>query len=367
MFSERRGFKQLSPGIFLSLVLLLSSSAVNSGSFTSPENLNPESADIRLDTSFQDDAWVVYTYAIDEQGRVADAQIRSSNGVTRVESAVLAKLSMMRFAPATRDGQPVKVAADPVIFTWILDLPRAMSPQFNATYQAAWALFKEGNYDGAFDLAVRLKDMPGRNALEEVRYQVLAASLASRRANGAAELQHLGRAVELQALAGKNNFKHHYIEADQYLLILERIQTLQLERMMLADAAATLGEIQVHGAGTDITVRAAAAYSAKELEFNARQDVTVSAELVPVYRDGPGAWKIGLSRYKFSISDVKGKVHAVFLVCGPRDIQLRYPSVDPCDSRWSEVLPDRCRRRCGYTLCAAPICVIGTAALLVLY
>ena len=329
MFSERGGFKQAAPGIFLSLVLLLSSSAVNSGNFTSPVNLNPEAADIRLDTSFQDDAWVVYTYAIDEQGRVADAKIRSSNGVTRVESAVLDKLSMLRFAPATRDGQPVKVAADPVIFTWILDLPRAMSPQFSESYQAAWALFKQGNYDAAFDLAVTLKDMPGRNALEEVRYQVLAASLASRWEDGAAELQHLGRAVELQALASKNNFKHHYIEADQYLRILERIQTLQLERMMLADAGTTLGEIQAHGAGTDIAVRAAAAYTAKELEFNARPDATVSAELVAVYRDGPGAWKAGLSRNKFSISDVKGKIDAVFLVCGPRDIQLRYPSVEP--------------------------------------
>ena len=55
----------------------------------------------------------------------------------------------------------------------------------------------------------------------------------------------------------------------------------------------------------------------------------MSAELVPIYRDGPGAWKAGLSRKKFSISNVKGKVDAVFLVCGRRDIQLRYPSIDP--------------------------------------
>ena len=328
--SERVAFRQTSPGFFFSLVLLLLSSAVNSSNFTSPENLNPESADIMLDTSsFQDDAWMVYTYSIDEQGRVADALIRSSNGVSRVENAVLGKLSMMRFKPATRDGQPVKAAADPVIFTWILDLPREISPQFNEIYQSAWALFKQGNYDAAFDQAAKLKDMPGRNALEEVRFQVLAASLASRWEDGAAELQHLGRAVELQALAGKNNFKHRYIEPDQYLLILERIQTLQLQRMMLADAATTLGKIQVQAGGTDIAARAAAAYTAAELEFNASPDVTVLAELVPIYRDGPGAWKIGLSRNKFSVSDVKGKVDAVFLVCGPRDIQLDYPSTEP--------------------------------------
>lgn len=302
---------------------------VSAGSFTPPRNLDPATADIRLGESYQDDAWMVYTYDINEEGRVVNAQIRSSNGVSRVENAVLGKLSMMRFQPATRDGMPVKVSADPVVFTWILDLPREMSPQFNETYQGAWALFKEGDYDGAFDQAAILKDMPGRNAFEEVKFQILAASLASRWEDGAAELQHLGRAVEFQALARRNNFKHHYIEPDQYLLILERIQTLQLERMMLADAAATLGNIQIQGGGTDIAARAASAYKAAEAQFNAMPDVTVAGELVPIYRDGTGTWKAGLSRKKFSISDVKGKVDAVFLVCGSRDIQLRYPAMDP--------------------------------------
>ena len=76
------------------------------------------------------------------------------------------------------------------------------------------------------------------------------------------------------------------------------------------------------------------AYEAAEAQFNATQDATVSGELVPIYRDGTGAWKAGLSRNKFSISGVQGKVDAVFLVCGSRDIQLRYPAEDP----W--VIPD---------------------------
>ena len=318
----------------LPVLLLLVSCLAGAGTYTPPQNLAPESANIRLDTSYQDDAWMVYTYDIDEQGLVTNAKIRSSNGVPSAENAVLGKLGMMRFRPAMRDGQPVKASADPVIFTWILDLPREMSPQFEATYLRAWALFNEEQYDAAFDQASILKDMPGRNAFEEVKYQILAASLASRLQDGAAELQHLGRAVELQSLALENNFKHHYIEPDQYLLILERIHTLQLERMMLADAAVTLGNIQAQGGGTDIAAREAVAYKAAEAQFNATRDVTVSGELMPIYRGGTGAWKAGLSRNKFSISDVQGKVDAVFLVCGSRDMQLRYPAEDP----W--VIPD---------------------------
>jgi len=313
----------------LPVLLLLVSCLAGAGTYTPPQNLAPEAANIRLDTSYQDDAWMVYTYDIDEQGLVTNAKIRSSNGVPSAENAVLGKLGMMRFRPAMRDGQPVKASADPVIFTWILDLPRAMSPQFEASYLRAWALFNEEQYDAALDQASILKDMPGRNAFEEVKYQILAASLASRLQDGAAELRHLGRAVELQSLALENNFKHHYIEPDQYLLILERIQTLQLERMMLADAAVTLGNIQAQGGGTEIAARAAVAYEAAQAQFNATQDAAVSGELMPIYRGGTGAWKAGLSRKKFSISDVQGKVDAVFLVCGSRDMQLRYPAEDP--------------------------------------
>lgn len=326
MFRDKARYRSK---LIWAILLLLLSPGLSAGSFTPPQNLDPASSNIRLDTTYQDDAWMVYTYDIDANGVVVNARIRSSNGVTSVENAVLGKLSLMRFKPATRDGKPVQVSADPVVFTWILDLPRQMSPQFQETYQTAWAHFNQGDYDAAFDQAARLKDMPGRNAFEEVKFQILAASLASRWEDSAAELQHLSRAVELQSLARKNNFKNRYIESDQYLLVLERIQVLQLERMMLADAAATLGQIQVQAGGTEIAQRAATAYKEAEARFNAQPDVTVSGELVPIYRDGPGAWKTGLSRKKFSLSNVTGKINAVFLVCGRRDIQLRYPSIDP--------------------------------------
>ena len=317
-------------GLLPGFLFLVSSTVVAAG-FSPPQNLNPQSATIRLGSTYQDDAWLVYTYDIDASGSVVNAQIRSSNGVTRVENAVLGKLGMMRFKPATRNGNPVKVSADPVVFTWILDLPREMSPRFSEIYQTAWAHFKQEDYDAAFDQAAILKDLPGRNAFEEVKFQILAASLATRWEDYAAELQHLGRAVELQSLARKNNFKHHYIEPGQYLSILERIQTLQLERMMLADAATTLTKIQADGAGSEIAVRAAAAYTEAEARFIATPEVTVSGELVPIYRDGPGSWKTGLSRDTFAISQVKGTINAVFLICAGRDVQLPYPSYE----RWT--------------------------------
>ena len=58
-------------------------------------------------------------------------------------------------------------------------------------------------------------------------------------------------------------------------------------------------------------------------------DVTVKGELVPLFRDGPGSWKTGLTRKAFSISDVRGRVGSVFLVCTGVEKQLRYPSNEP--------------------------------------
>ncbi len=314
----------------LSLGLALSSFCFSAwAAFTPPQNLNPAASSIRLDSGYQSDAWLVYTYDIDEQGQVANAEIKRSNGVPEVEQAVLSQVNAMRFTPATRNGKPVKVSADPVIYTWILDKPRDMSPRFREKYQQAWDLYSAENYDAAFDIAIELKNFPGRNAKEEVKFQILAASLASRWKDEAAELQHLSRIVEFQNLALNNNFKNTYVANEQYLQILNRIVTLQLNSMMLADAGKTLEQIQYLGGGSSTAAEAGARYQEAEQAFHAMDDVTVNGELVPLFRDGPGSWKTGLSRSDFSISDVRGRVGSVFLVCGNSEMQLRYPSREP--------------------------------------
>lgn len=332
MIEGRARGGRLSTGrmLVVSGFLYLLCAAAAFAQFTPPKNLDPASSTITLDSSFQSDAWLVYTYSIGADGKVVDATIQSSNGVREVEEEVLRQVNAMRFSPALRDGEPVQVSADPVIFTWILDKPRKMTPLFEEMYLEAWSKFSEEDFDGAFDIAVQLKNFPGRNSYEDVKFQILAASLANRWDDTAAELQHLNRVVELQTLADANNFQHPYVEDAQYLRILSRIQTLQLERMMLADAGDTLVRIHARGAGSQLVLDAAAQYAKAEREFKARPDVTVLGELLPIYRGGPGGWKTGLSRTDFSISDVKGRIGAVFLTCKQGEIQLRYPS----NSKW---------------------------------
>ncbi|RLQ22399.1 TonB family protein [Seongchinamella sediminis] len=310
--------------------------------FVPPQNLDPASATIRLDSSFQSDAWLVYTYDIDESGKVVNAEIQSSNGVLEVEQAVLRQVNAMRFRPARRGGNPVKVAADPVVYTWILDLPRAMSSRFAEIYQQAWDYYAREDYDSAFDTAVELKNFPGRNALEEVKFQILAASIASRWDDEAAELQHLSRVVEFQSLALNNNFNNTYVPPQQYLQILKRILTLQLNARMLADAGNTLDLMQALGRGSALVEEAAALYRQSEQQLGAMADVAITGELVPLYRDGPGSWKAGLSRREFSLSDVRGSVGAVFLVCADGERPLRYPAGEPWQipAGWSDCLVD---------------------------
>ena len=306
--------------------------------FIPPQNLDPSSGRITLNSNYQQDAWLVYTYNIGADGQVVDAKIQSSNGVDEVEQAVLMRVNAMRFRPASRNGMPIKVAADPVVFTWILDKPREMSPEFQAIYQEAWALLKQEDYDGAFDLTVQLETFKGRNAYEEVKFQILAASLANRWDDEAAELQHLNRVVELQDLAVRNRFQNSFVEEQQFLMILSRIQTLQLNRMMMADASTTLNTIQALGPGSSIAQEAQARLDQAKSKFESMPDATVSAELMPIYRKGPGAWKTGLSRRSFSISHVQGDVEGVFLVCSSGEMQLQFPSIVPWNTppHWSQ-------------------------------
>ncbi|QFU76412.1 energy transducer TonB [Halioglobus maricola] len=323
-------------------VILFSLAAPAWSNFVPPRNLDPANSTIQLDSTFQQDAWLVYTYDIDHTGSVINATIQSSNGVVAVEQAVLAQIRSMRFEPASRSGMPVKVSADPVVYTWILDKPRIMSAAFADKYREAWALYSEENYDGAFDIAAELKNYPGRNALEEVKFQILAASLASRWKDEAAELQHLTRVVEFQNLAIDNNFKNRYMPTDQYLQVLNRVVTLQLNRGMLADAGGTLDDMQQLGRGSDAVNDAARRYSESLSSLQNVADITVRGELLPLFRDGPGSLKIGLSRSRFSISDVRGRVGGVFLVCGTSEMPLRYPSQEPwtIPTGWSDCVID---------------------------
>jgi TonB family protein len=313
----------------IGLVLAVLLAAPVAGQFVPPQNLDPTSAAIQLDSSFQSDAWLVYTYDIDVSGQVVNAAIRSSNGVPEVEQAVLRQVNTLRFSPATRNGEPLRVSADPVIYTWILDKPREMSPGFERQYREAWALYSEGNYGAAADIARDLQDYPGRNALEEVKSRILAASLASRWQDDDAELRHLGRVVALQQLALDNNFRNRYIPSDQYLRILDRIVTLQLNAMMLADAGDTLLQMRRLGGDDGVIDGAGQRFVEAQRQFDAMPDVTVKGELVPLFEGGTGAWKAGLSRTDFSISDVRGRVGSVFLVCNDTEKQLRYPSQEP--------------------------------------
>ncbi|GHD12249.1 hypothetical protein GCM10007052_12880 [Halioglobus japonicus] len=310
-------------------VLMLGLAAPAWSTFVPPRNLDPANASIQMNKNFQQDAWLVYTYDIDHTGTVINAKIQSSNGVPAVEQAVLAQVNAMRFEPASRNGKPVKVSADPVIYTWILDKPRIMSAAFAEKYRAAWNLYSEENYDAAFDIAVELKNYPGRNALEEVKFQILAASLFSRWKDEAAELQHLSRVREFQNLAISNNFKNTYMPTDQYLQVLNRVVTLQLNAGMLADAGRTLDQMQSLGRGTDTVNDAAQRYSKSIASLQNVADITVRGELLPLFRDGPGSLKIGLSRQRFSISDVRGRIGGVFLVCGSAEMPLRHPAQEP--------------------------------------
>ncbi len=323
-------------GFLFCALAMLSTQAL--AQFVPPEPLNPGAGDPSLDAGYETEAWLVYTYEIDTSGNVVNAEIHSSNGVLEVEQSILNQVQAQRFRPAMRSGKPVKVFVGPVFYTWIVDKPRALSPDFDRMYQEAWALFNADDYDGAFEIAANLKDLPGRSAYEEVKLQILAASLSSRWDDPAAELQHLERAVELQTLADGNRFRNRYIEQNQYLLILERIHTLQLERSMLADAATTLDKMIAYGAGSDVVARAKESHLNADRQFLSTPDVAIAGELTPIYRGGPGAWETRLSRGLLSLSSIRGKVDGVLLACAQGDMQLRFPSIDPwrVPAGWSQ-------------------------------
>ncbi|MEP0202600.1 MAG: hypothetical protein ABJ084_00630 [Halioglobus sp.] len=321
------------------VVMMVSPLGFAQGGFKPPVNLNTnQSTTPSLNDSYTEEAWLVYTYDIGTDGVVANLKIHSSNGVAAVESAITGQVTSLRYSPAMRGDTPVKVTVGPIFYTWILDKPRVMSDAFASQYQEAWDNFGQNDYNAAFDIAAKLRGLPGRNAFEEVKFQTLAASISSRWDDSAAELQHLSRALEFQGLADRNNFDNPYIENGQLLLMMERVHALQLQKMMMGDAGVTLRKIQLLGPGSDVSNRAGAAHDAAMLSFRANPDVTIDGELTPIYRNGPGAWETRLSRNLFSLTNARGKVDSVLLDCLQGNRNLSYPSLEPwkIPPGWSE-------------------------------
>ncbi|GAB3288107.1 energy transducer TonB [Parahaliea aestuarii] len=310
---------------FSSLLAALPTSA--QGGFVPPERISGRSPS--LDSSFTQEAWLVYTYKVDAEGNVADATIQSSNGVPAVDTHMLNQLKAMRFRPATRNGTPVEVPAGPVVYTWILDTPREMSPAFSSTYEQAWEKFRAGDYDGAFDLAAQLKEMPGRNAFEDVKFQILAASIASRWDDPATEMQHLKRVMEFQNLADRNRFENPYVEPEHYALMLARVHTLQLENNQLADAQATFNQIMIRGSGDEVIQKVQSAQQAAQARFQANPDIATKGELTPLYRGGPGSWETRLTRNTFNLQNVRGDISWIYLACLGNEQRLPFPSTRP--------------------------------------
>lgn len=309
--------------------LFASAALLAQSGYVPPQKLDPNAGSPALDADFDREAWFVYTYEVDTGGNVVDATIHSSNDIPEADQHMLAEIEAQKFEPATRNGKPIEAPVGPVVYTWILDIPREMSEAFSATYEQAWDHFRAEDYDKAFDLAAQLKETPGRNAYEEVKFQILAASIAARWDDPTSEMQHLKRVVELQTLADRNQFRHPYVEPDHYALILERIHTLLLQNNQLADAQDDFNRIMMRGTEEAVTQRVQAAQQAAQDKLQDQPVVAMGGELSPLYEGAPGMWEVRLFRDSFRIAQVRGSVDWLYLVCQGKEKRLPYPSSSP--------------------------------------
>lgn len=322
-----RAFRGLRLVLFPAILLLVGQSALGAG-LVPPQSVIPgQSVTPALDSSYEHEAWLVYTYDIDIRGNVVNLEIHTSNGVAEIEQRVLDHVGAMRFSPATRDGKPVKVSLGPVVFTWILDIPRVMAPQFKRLYEQAWTHFKAQQFEAATEVAHSLEQWPARTAYEEVKYRILAASLASRDLDEGAEQTYLNRIVDFQELADRNNFNNPYVVENQYLLMLDRIHSLQLAKTLLGDAQLTLNKLIARDPDAQVTLDAQSAQQEAENRLLHIADVSLVGKLSALYPGAQGLWETQLFREKFLITNAAGSIASVHLSCkSGGDRRLIYPS-----------------------------------------
>ena len=278
------------------------------------------------------EGWVVLSFAVKPDGRVADPVVEDSSGLAAFEKAALRSIIRQRYEPATWNGKPIEQCAARQRYIFQIrrpgrsDRPIGARSSFIREYKAAAELAEANKPDAAEEKLDQLTKGGAWNNYEAARLWLFRASLQALKGDKQGQLRSLRKAL----------FSGEYsLESNLYSEALRHEFALQVQMQRYGDALATYRKLRDAKKPGDL-----APYEKIVAEINALidGDKPLSATGLIEFRsgceEGRPNYQHELLRREFAFDVPKGKASDFELRCDWRRI---VDKVDP-DRTWK--VPD---------------------------
>lgn len=251
------------------------------------------------------EGWVMLSFVIRKNGRVADPLIEDSSGESDFDKSALKAVKGWRYEPATLDGEPVEQRQTRLVLTFAMDLPRrGASLRFREGYGRATEALSAGDFEGA-ELEWRsLADFDGWNLYEVARLWALYGLIGEAAGDPVKALTGLERATRGGVA---------YLERDFYEAALRKIFALKLQADDHAGALIAYSRLRRQTGALDGHPEIDQAAAAVRELAAGDQVISVQGTLADVA--GTPLWTRRLLRRQVALEAIRGKLKQVDFRC----------------------------------------------------
>ena len=251
------------------------------------------------------EGWVMLSFMIRKNGRVADALIEDSSGEPDFDKAALQAVKKWRYNPATLDGEPVAQRQTRLVLTFAMDLPRrGASLRFREGYGRATEALGNGAFENAQQEWQSLADYDGWNLYEVARLWALYGLIGEASGDSVQALHGLERATRGGVA---------YLEKDFYQAALRKIFALKLQAEDHAGALVVYSRLQRQAGALDNHPEIRKAADALRQLIASDQVISVQGALTDVA--GKPLWTRRLVRRQVALEAIRGKLDGVDFRC----------------------------------------------------
>lgn len=259
------------------------------------------------------EGWAYYSYTVGTDGLVRDVRILDSNGLDKLNAALVKNIESGIFEPATYNGIPVEERSKLGRATFLLTgAPRGAGKYFITRFRKLEEALARGEMDDAWALIEELESKDGRSLYEELYLQTKYVEYYSLAGDKDREYLHVSRVLDFYAAEGS---KDYIVEPGFFTDFLVRAYQYEIAAMMLGDAFGSAQWLNEVNPDSEVNRQIQAHAETVRKSVENKEFWTTGKLVVPIYGGDISTWDTRLLRREIELRDVAGQIDAVDIYC----------------------------------------------------
>lgn len=247
------------------------------------------------------EGWAIFSYVIDEEGKVKDVIVRDSSGSKDITKAAKKAVKKWRYKPAIVDGKPIQQCVNTVQLDFKISKngTTGVSKGFKSKYKKAIAALANHDVQEVERLLTLMKKNQYMHLSENNYLHLLEADYAESLGDKEARLFHLSRA----AINGETR------NEAQQMAILYKVFLLEIEFNRYQDAYDTYDELIALEVAKPFLVELETMIAQVNDVIAGNKDLVIAGNIDDDY------WYTALVRNEFSLTNIEGSLHTLDIRC----------------------------------------------------